>query len=170
MLGWLPATVDPILLADQGARLSGRVLLRNMARLRAQLLDDEGEAELDLVFGRSEGANIRRMSGRVSASVNVSCQRCLEAMTITISAKPDTILLPSGDPEPGLPPEADVFTVATVPTQVTELIEEELLLALPMVPMHKLDECPARRYIVSPAKSEKKRPFAGLSSSKQDDE
>jgi uncharacterized protein len=170
MLGGLPVTVDPILLADTGARLSGRVSLRNMARLKAQLLDDKGEAQVDLVFERSEGANLRRMHGRVSADVNVTCQRCLESMTIAISAKPDTILLRVGEPDPGLPEDADVLTVATAPTPVTELIEEELLLALPMVPMHELNECPARRYVVSPSESEKRQPFAGLARRKQDDE
>jgi uncharacterized protein len=170
MLGWLPPTVDPILLADTGARLSGRVPLGNMARLKAQLLDDNGEAEVDLAFERPEGANLRRMHGRVAAHVNVTCQRCLESMTIAISAAPDTILLRAGEPEPELPPDADVLTVAMSPTSVAALIEEELLLALPMVPMHELMECPARRYIANPSENEKRKPFAGLARREQDDE
>jgi len=170
MLGGLPATVDPILLADKGARLFGRVPLRNMARLKAQLLDDEGEAEVDLAFECSEGANLRRMHGSVIAHVSMTCQRCLEAMTVEISTAPDTILLRTGEAEPGLPPEADVLTVGTAPTPIAELIEEELLLALPMVPMHELDECPARAYIAGSPDSEKKRPFAELARRKRDNE
>lgn len=170
MLGGLPLTVDPIRLADEGARLSGRVSLRGMPRLKAQLLDDTGEAEIDLVFERSEGANLRRMRGRVVARVNVTCQRCLESMIVLISAEPDTILLRTGEPDPGLSPDADVLMVSATPTPVAELVEEELVLALPMVPMHKLDECPARQYIANVPSGEKKRPFAGLGGRKQDNE
>jgi uncharacterized protein len=171
MLGGLPVTVDPILLADQGARLAGRVPLRNMPRLKAQLLDDRGEAEIDLAFERSSGANLRRMHGRVTAQVDVTCQRCLEKMTIEIAAAPDTILLRSGEPDPGLPPDADVLRVAMTPTPVADLIEDELLLALPMVPMHALDECPARSYIANvPGTPKRKRPFADLARRKPDNE
>ena len=60
--------------------------------------------------------------------------------------------------------------VATAPTPVAELIEEELILALPMVPMHELDECPARAYIADSPGSKKKRPFAELVRRKQDNE
>lgn len=147
MLGGLGATVDPLSLADQGARISGRVPIQSMARLRAQLSDETGEVDVDLSFERSEGANLRRMRGRVTARVALTCQRCLEPMTVELVAEPDTILLSDGAPDPGLPPEADVLTLGATPIPIAELIEDELLLALPMVPMHVLSDCPARKYI-----------------------
>lgn len=159
----LPATVDPILLADQGARLSGRLSLRTMPRLKMQLLDDAGEAEVDLSFERSLGANLRRMHGRITVCVNVLCQRCLEPMTAEIVTATDTLLLRVGDPEFELDPDIDALTVAMTPTPVAELVEEELLLALPMVPMHAMNECPARRYVGGATDKEKtKHPFAEL--------
>lgn len=162
MLGGLGATVDPIALADQGQRLSGRVPIRNMARFTAQLLDDAGDVEVDLAFERSKGAGLRRMHGRVAAHVHLTCQRCLEPMMLEIVARPDTILLRADESDGGLPPEADVLTVPPGPMPVAQLIEEELLLALPMVPMHALAECPAQRYI-APAKIENtQRPLAEL--------
>ena len=147
MLGGLSATVDPILLADNGEQISGRVPIQSMARLAAQLLNGAGEVEVDLRFERSPGVGTRRMHGRLVATVALTCQRCLEPMTTEVVARPDTILLREGEPDPGLPPEADVLTVGIASVAVAELIEEELLLALPMVPMHALEECPARKYI-----------------------
>jgi uncharacterized protein len=170
MLGGLSATVDPILLADSGERLSGRVPIQSMARLKAQLLDEAGEVDIDLVFERSEGANLRRMRGRLVAHVALTCQRCLEAMSLDVVARPDTILLREGEPDPGLPPEADVLTVGAAPVSISELIEEELLLALPMVPMHVLAECPARKYIGAADAEEKSHPFAALARRKQEHE
>jgi uncharacterized protein len=162
MLGGLGATIDPILLADQGARLSGRVPVQSMARLRAQLLDDAGEVEVDLAFERAEGAELRRMRGRIIARLSVRCQRCLEPMAIEVVAEPDAILLRAGEPDRGLPPEADTVTLASTTVAVAELIEDELLLALPMVPMHRLDECPARKYIGGATGDAAKHPLAEL--------
>lgn len=170
MLGGLGVTVDPILLADEGARLSGRVPIRNMARFTSQLLDDAGEVEVNLVFECSEGANLRRMRGRVVTSVTLTCQRCMEPMRVEVVTEPDTILLREGEPDPGLPPEADVLTVGMAPMAVAELIEEELLLALPMVPMHALDECPARKYIGEATAEVTKHPFAELARRTRDRE
>jgi uncharacterized protein len=170
MLGGLGATVDPILLADQGQRLSGRVPIRSMARFTAQLLNDDGEVEVDLVFERSEGANLRRMRGRVVAHVTLTCQRCLEPMTLDVVAEPDAILLRDGEPDPGLPDEADVLTVRAAPVAVAELIEEELLLALPMVPMHALEHCAARKYIGGSAGPEMQHAFAELTRGKREHE
>jgi uncharacterized protein len=161
MLGGLSATIDPIMLADQGQRLSGRVPVQSMARLRAQLLEDAGEVDVDLAFERAEGSNLRRMRGRIVAQLAVRCQRCLEPMTIEVVAEPDTILLAAGEADPGLPPEADTLTVSTS-VAVAELIEDELLLALPMVPMHELDECPARKYIGGAKGDTTKHPLAEL--------
>lgn len=170
MLGGLGTTVDPILLADQGARLAGCVPIRSMARFTAQLLDDTGEVDVNLVFECSEGSNLRRMRGRVTANVRLTCQRCLEPMDMEIVAEPDTILVPEGDADMGLPPEADVLTVSAASMTVAELVEEELLLALPMVPMHALDECPARKYIGGATVEMTKHPLAELARRKREQE
>ena len=163
MLGGLTATIDPILLAEKGARISGRVPVQSMARLRAQLLDDGGEVDVDLSFECMMGSNLRRMHGRVIAHVRLQCQRCLEPTELELVVTPDVILLRHGEPETNLPPEADAFSVGHAPVAVAELIEDELLLALPMVPMHRLEDCPARRFIVGATRGDTgKNPFAEL--------
>ncbi len=170
MFGSLPATVDPILLADSGTRLTGRVALQGMTRLRALLLDDLGEADIDLVFERSKSSGRRRMRGRiVVAAVNTTCQRCLEPMHIRLEAEPDAILLREEELPTGLASEADALIAGQTPMALTELVEDELLLVMPMVPMHALHECPAQRYIAESAGNETaEHPLAGLVRSKRD--
>lgn len=46
-----------------------------------------------------------------------------------------------------MPTEADVQTFGLMPVVLAELVEEELLLVMPMVPMHVLEACSARRYV-----------------------
>ena len=168
MLGSLPATVDPVLLAEKSTRLVGRITLRGMTRLRALLADDLGEVEVDLSFERVEGSGLRRMCGRLAAAVNMTCQRCLEPMSIGLVAEPETILLRPGELEGKLPSEAEALTFGPVPVALAELIEDELLLVMPMVPMHPLNECPARRYVtVGVTRDTTENPFARLAQSKR---
>lgn len=169
MLGSLPVTVDPILLAEKNTRLLGRVAVRGMTRLCELLKDDSGQVEIDIAFELAERSNLRRMRGRLTVTVNVTCQRCLEPMIVTLAAEPDVLLLRQGELEGSLPPEAETLTFGPAPVALTELIEDELLLAMPMVPMHTLNECPARRYMtrrVGGAATE--NPFERLARSKRD--
>jgi uncharacterized protein len=116
-----------------------------MARLRPALLDEAGAVEVDLQFERAEGSGLRRMHGRLAARVQVACQRCLEPMALELVAEPDLILVGEGEAA-RLPPEAETLAVEK-PVSVAELIEDELLLVLPMIPMHAPQECPARRHV-----------------------
>lgn len=166
MLGCLPATIDPVLLAEKGVRLAGRVPVRDMPRLRALLLDESGEAEIDIAFERSESSGVRRMRGQiVVAAAQMTCQRCLEPVSVRLVAESDAILLREGEEfkeaafgvssgeassgETSFGTDALTFEPSDKvgPTVLAELIEDELLLVVPMVPMHPLDECPARRYV-----------------------
>lgn len=167
MLGGLPQTIDPVLLAEKGARLTGRLTLRGMTRLRALLLDDSGDAELDIVFERAEASGVRRMHGHIAVpAVSATCQRCLEPMQLAIKAGVDAIVLREGELHGDHSLEANALTVGLAPVVLAELVEDELLLGMPMVPMHELDECPARRYLSKGgSKDEEEKaphPFAGL--------
>jgi uncharacterized protein len=160
MSGGLTSTIDPALLAEQGARLKGRIAIRGMARLRSLLASENGEADIDLNFSRTEGSGVRIMQGRILATVEVACQRCLEPMALELQVEANAVVVREGE-ESGLPPETDVLPVSSSTTVLAELVEDELLLVMPMVPMHPLEECPARKYLSS---TDKKHPFAVLAS------
>lgn len=142
MQGSLPAIIDPILLAERGTHLAGTLPVRGMARLRELCLDDEGEVAVDLRFGREPGENRPRMAGRLRVTLHVTCQRCLERMDLTLDVAPQLLFLRPGEPQEGI--EEDVVVVDR-PLSLNVLIEDELLLAMPMIPRHEPDACPARR-------------------------
>ncbi len=142
MRSGLPATIDPIQLADTGARLAGEIPVKAMARLRALCLDDRGKATIDLYFERGGKRGVRRVRGTITASVRVACQRCLEPMTLAIEAEFSLVVVPANEGSALPAPEADVL-VADRPVSLNSLVEDELLLAMPMIPMHDMRECPA---------------------------
>ena len=166
--GHLPATIDPIQLAERGARLTGTLPLKSMPRLAQTCLDGSGDVFVDLSFERGEGEKVLLMRGTLRTSLRVTCQRCLEGMDLRIEASPWLLLLRPEEGQDRLDDEADIL-VTDKPLSLSALVEDELLLALPMVPTHELSECQAKVYARKEmgggrqeADGEKKNPFAVL--------
>jgi uncharacterized protein len=156
----LPAQIEPILLAEKGAQLVGSLPLKAMARLAEASLDGGGEVQVDLRFGHAEVGKVYEMTGRLRATVHVACQRCLEPMELPLEADVRLLLLRPGERPEGLAPEVEALVVDK-PLRLSELVEDELLLAMPMIPMHPADVCPAKDFVKSAAPADK--PLSGLS-------
>lgn len=163
MLNSLPATLDPIRLADEGARLTGVVPARALRRLAEINLDEAAEVHVDLQFQRTANGQ-REMHGRIAVRAAVNCQRCLEPLELDLVAEPVLFFARSGEPGGALPEDVEQLPVSK-PLVLNDLVEDELLLVLPMVPMHVESECRARGYRSSAGTSgvsEKTGPFASL--------
>ncbi|MFQ5995930.1 MAG: YceD family protein [Acidiferrobacterales bacterium] len=169
MSSGLPATVDPISLADAGARLTGELPVKAMGRLRAMCLDDEGQATAELHFERSGDEGLRQMRGTITAEVHAACQRCLEPMTLVLKAEPSLVLVKPEERSDLLEQQSEVL-VADKPISLSSIIEDELLLAMPMIPMHDVGECPAGKRFRAQQRSSGENPFAVLNKLKQKQE
>ncbi|MHB8533968.1 MAG: YceD family protein [Sulfuricaulis sp.] len=158
---------------EGGARLTGTLPLTSMPRLAQNCQDSSGRVHVDLVFERGEGEEVFLMHGSLRANLHVTCQRCLEDMDLMLEASPWFILARSGKSQDMLDEEPDIL-VADKHLSLSALVEDELLLTLPMVPMHALNQCPAGEYIAAradpglpPAKAGVKSPFSVLSRMKK---
>ena len=156
MKGGLPATIDPYLLAEKGAHLRGVLPVRQLRRLAELCLDDRGDVGIDLQFERSDAQGLCLMHGAVTATLHVACQRCLEAMALHLATEP-RLVLRRPEPPTEEPTDEDETLVVDKAFALSELVENELLLAMPMVPMHNLAECPARSLVSGSGPSEGKR-------------
>jgi uncharacterized protein len=163
--GNLPATVDPIKLAESGTRLTGELPVKAMGRLCALCLDESGTVSIRLSFERSGDRGLGRMQGTIAANLQVVCQRCLEKMTLVLRAEPSVILIRAQDREDLIARDTDSFVVDG-PILLSNIVEDELLLAMPMVPMHDIDECLAGKYR---HRQEKPNPFSVLGELKHKD-
>jgi uncharacterized protein len=146
MLGSLPALVDPILLAERGERLTGTLPLKLMPRLMQACVDNEAEVQVDLGFMRGLGSDLCEMQGRLTTQIHVTCQRCLEPMELELEVRPELVFARPGERHEPLSEEAAEIIEVDKPISLAEIVEDELLLALPMVPLHALEHCPAREY------------------------
>ncbi len=132
----LPVTIDVLKLVDRGQELSGTLPLRQMTRLLENLVDDQGDVSVVLIFGRDQGRR-RVVTGRIQATVQLTCQRCLRAMPYHIDAEVALGVCRSEDEVAVLSEAYDPLLLTESPQRLSELVEDELILALPTLARHE---------------------------------
>lgn len=160
----LPEQIDVIRLADEGARLRGELSAGGLQRLRelSRPGKNPAPAVVDLQFERTSHG-VRLMHGTIRTAVEAICQRCLRPVTLAVTARPFVVLQVAGEESVSGPDEAETLVVEG-PLLLNELAEDELLLAMPMIPMHAEGTCAApREHDEAPPEAvEKPNPFSVL--------
>lgn len=139
----LPKYADPGRLADQLAALEGDVDLAGLDRLQDVAPGSEGKARARLTFRRDEVQRII-MSGTVQAPLVLVCQRCGLPFSTRIETEWRIVLARSLEDEQSLAEQGEDAWYTVAPLDVVEIVEEELMLALPMAPRH-LEDCESQR-------------------------
>lgn len=143
MAGSLPETLALGRLTAAGSEMSGRLRLRPMRRLAGMLVEEAGEAEVALRFWRDDLGR-RLVSGRIRADLVCQCQRCLEPVTLHVDQDVALECL-WGESQVGQSAsEYEPLVIGDAPVSLSDLIEDELILALPPVAVHgQAEPCPA---------------------------
>ncbi len=133
----IPEFLDFVQKADQGAVIKGVWPLNRMHRFTAMLHTDEGVVEAVLQFGRH--GKLRTLSGELSADLGVTCQRCLQPMQYSLQAQLSLALVKDDGQAESLPEMFEPLLLEAEEVNLAEVIEDELLLALPLVLVHEHD-------------------------------
>ncbi len=136
----LPEYADPWHLADAGRRFVGRITVDRLGRLSEELLDAQTEVEYELAFGRDE-QNRASVKGRIKATLYLQCQRCLETLEFPVDREISLALVEGLDEAQALPDRYEPLLLDEARICLFDLLEDELLLALPQVPRHRPEAC-----------------------------
>jgi uncharacterized protein len=135
MSGALPSRINPFRLAEQGTCIQGAVPLAHMHRLGEVLLSQHGEAEVLLRFATGAGG-LYVVIGQVRALLEMQCQRCLLPVTKTID-RPFKLAMARSEAEAiRLQAEHEILDVEDEAVFTRDLVEDEVLLSLPLIPVH----------------------------------
>lgn len=163
----LPVHVDPVSLAEKGRAIEGHVPVEAFRRLAGWLHASEGALEVSLRFGRDD-AGRHVVQGRIRGALELLCQRCLAPYRLPVDLEPVLMLVTSEAAADALPGELDALVVdARRSVHTVDMIEDELILALPLVPRcGRAGECvPAVELLdseASEAAAGHQRPFTDL--------
>lgn len=109
----------------------------------------------------------KSIRGNASVGVDVECQRCLEPITIELDVDFRWIPVKNDYEAQLIGDDADVIVIEDVDIiDFLYHVEDELLMALPVIPYHEDDEpCEGREFLKNqelPVEEDKKNPFAVL--------
>jgi uncharacterized protein len=121
-------------LADGEADIDFAVPLAELPRLRSQLASVEGMVRGRVHFGREAGFVIADLT--MSGTAMLACQRCLETMSEPVNSSARVALIAAEADASRVPEHLEPVLALGGRISVGELVEEELLLALPIVPLH----------------------------------
>lgn len=161
--GNLPS-LKPAEFVRSGEKLSGMLAASDLDRLRQQLAGQEASGQSGQVHYEVAGVVTERghdaLDLAVRGTVALTCQRCLEPVQVAFDSHRRIIFAAQADTLDAVYDAEDTDVVEAVDTlDVVELIEDEVLLSLPMAPMHAADACQAAQGDENaPAES----PFAAL--------
>jgi len=173
----LPQWVDARKFAYQGVQIEGDIDLKSLPRLATAVVGGAEPVHAALQFAL-DPARHRVVTGHITAALSVTCQRCLQPMAITVDADLSVAIVATEEKAQQLPKHLEPWLLPDVEemADLYEVIEDELLLSMPMVAYHDhqcLDKSLYSTGTVQeekPAESKKHNPFAVLGALKQSDD
>lgn len=158
----VPEVLDAWRMVAARRGLQGRLPLSSMERLRGSLADAEGEVRFELQFDR-DALKLPYAELRIDAELPLQCQRSLQRFLLPVNLvqrlgligdEADEAALPEGY-EPLLVPGDGLVDPAA-------LVEDELILALPTVPVMPGTEAVEQEWGATEEEARRASPFAAL--------
>lgn len=159
----LPEQIDPFRLARQRRVMTGELDVRRMERLKPLISGaDDAVVHVALEFGIDD-MRVQFIRGHVKATFDMTCQRCLQPMSQPVDTQFALGLVTNQREADLLPTHYDPLLVEQDHVPLLDIVEDELLLALPIVASHATGECAAAApEQVETASVKKTSPFAVL--------
>jgi len=130
----LPEVLDAARAVAARRHFQGTLPLSALPRLASSLAHDRGEVRYALEFGRDE-LGVAFVAVRAEASLPMTCQRTLEVFSWALSLRARLGIIAREQDEAGLPPGYEPLLCQSGELHPAEVIEDELILALPTVPV-----------------------------------
>ncbi len=137
----LPQYIDPIEYMQQSQALEGAVSSDQLSRLSKLLDRPDQTVKFDLTFGQDQQGRCI-VKCHVLANLQVACQRCGQPLELAVDVQSTLCVVTSDDQAKSLPVGYDPLVTGGNEVLLLNIIEDELLLAIPMIPRHEEEKCP----------------------------
>jgi uncharacterized protein len=158
--------INSIEFARNSESLHGDVQVESLGRLQDLLFSNSGALEYALT-GRCDEDGKLFLTCAIKGVLQLRCQRCLGALAYSVKLDSELELVEN---DPNLSAENNLTDAikADPNMDVLALIEDEVLLDLPMAPMHSPGDCQAGG-IFGQTKTVKQNAFSALAALKSQD-
>ena len=160
--------VLPYKLARQAGGFRGTIAVDQFLRLGELVSGADGPVAIELAFRLDEEGRCR-VHGRATVRVGIECGRCLQPQSRSLDVPLDLCIVASESSASSLAGDLEPFVLDGDEVRVTDLIEDDLILALPHQVCDEPHTCPNRPALeygdadeAEQARSERTNPFAAL--------
>ncbi|MGA1562295.1 MAG: YceD family protein [Gammaproteobacteria bacterium] len=169
----MPDHFDPFVMAERGAEFELVQPLTGFSRIHDLLLETSGQvrARLRLEVDR---AGVPYIHAHLTADPVLRCERCLQPFTATLETEIEQVLVHGEEDAEGVELQGEEVLVVPDAREFSlhDWLEDELILALPVVAHHPEGECSVqtewgadevkRAQIPEEQSGPTRKPFAGL--------
>jgi uncharacterized protein len=145
----LPIEIDPFRLAKNGLILEGPLLIKPMKRLSTVLYDDSGSVHVKVKFDLDKVLATPFMAGNFKTSLPLKCERCGERMNYDVDLHCSLAIINSESKIEGLAAQYEPWLIESddEPVLLSSIVEDELILAIPLVPKHEHSCLPKEAWV-----------------------
>ena len=175
-----PAQIEPFKWAEQGFTWSGQLPLSRFARIAREAVGsiDDQLINIDCKLSMDAYLRIVWLDARVETQVPMECQRCLDTVKIELASDFHLALVDDESLVERLDEDADFIVLgesesstkgdydSPATLDLLALLEDELLLLLPLSPKHDVCEHKHQPAAEEPAEEKRDNPFDVLASLK----
>ncbi|SET48767.1 23S rRNA accumulation protein YceD [Thalassotalea agarivorans] len=158
----LPITIDPYKSAQRRLECEGYFDVSAMERLLSVCSTDSQQVFVKVNFNVDE-LGLVVITGSATLNVDLTCQRCNGLLPYDLNAKFAFTPLKKAQDEADLPSYYDGIELdENGEVHLRELVEDELMLAIPLIPRHAPEDCEAEADSVwgeLPEELDKPNPF-----------
>ena len=170
----LPIEIDPFRLAKNGLTLEGELQLNKMQRISESLHDNAGTVHVKMHFDMDKVLGTLYMKGEFSTTLDLICERCSEPMQYEVKTTCSLAIVSSEIKVEGLAEQYEPWVIDNDdPVILSSIVEDELILAIPLIPKHDHSCLPAEAWFagdeIEVDVEKKVSPFAVLSALKKKD-
>lgn len=131
----IPDYVDARKIFAQQALLEGTIAVCAMPRFCELVAATQGDVQVTMKFDLDE-SNRRIIQGTLDTQAQIICQRCLEPMLIALHDEFRLAVVESVSKSESLPKSLDPWICEDIKLVLAEVIEEQLILCMPIVSYH----------------------------------
>ena len=121
-------------LADSRAAFEFEIPVAQLPAMPPELGAGDGQVQAQVRFGREQGFAVADVELR--AQLQVICQRCMAPMQLTVAARSPVLVVETEREAEEAPAGWETFLAPEGRLSLAALVAEEVLLAIPIVPLH----------------------------------
>ena len=138
--GPIPERVDHRKLANQAGLIEGTLPIQCFHRFGEMLVVSEGDVNLRLEFSQGDFGSTS-VNGSAATEVSLICQNCMQQFRRKVSCDVALQVVTDESKLEHLPELDDAIVAPDKVISVVDLVEDELILAMPMISRHEEGQC-----------------------------